>query len=264
MRPTENKDLRASIARLSPWFHNLHLPGGVQTAPGHKLGDFPLYKWTTLAGVIPEDLHGWTALDVGCNAGFYSFELARRGARVTAIDREPHYLKQAHWAARQLELAHQIEFRQAEVYDLGRAVARYDLVLFMGVFYHLRHPLLVLDILSSMVERLFVFQTLTSPDDAVQEAPADMPLFERGALGEPGWPRMAFIEHSLEGDQTNWWAPNHAAVLALLRSAGFNVLSQPGQEIYVCEPSPVTEDRLPILRELQAALGTHSGVDKLR
>jgi len=254
----------ATIQHLAPWFHNLHLPGGLQTAPEHTLGDFPGYKWRVLASHIPEDLRGWSALDVGCNAGFYSFELARRGARVVGIDRDAHYLQQARWAARELRLEHQVEFRQAEVYDLGRDPSHYDLILFMGVFYHLRHPLLVLDVLSSLVDRLLVFQTLTIPDNVELEAPSDVALFERAILSEPGWPRMAFIEHRLAGDQTNWWAPNHAAVLALLRSAGFRVLSQPGHEIYLCEPAPPSEERMPILRELEAALGTHSDLGKAR
>src|SRR5207248_1514672 len=80
------------IASLAPWFHNLHLPNGTQTAPEHPLGDFPAVKWRQIAPFIAPDLTGWRALDIGCNAGFYSFELARRGAEVTALDIDPHYL----------------------------------------------------------------------------------------------------------------------------------------------------------------------------
>src|SRR3954464_14259625 len=123
------------IAALGPWFHNLHLPDGSQTAPAHPLGDFPSFKWKEIATHLPEDLSGWTALDIGCNAGFYSFELARRGARVTGIDVDPHYLRQAKWATRELGLQQVIEFRQMQVYDLADEDERFDLVLFMGVFY---------------------------------------------------------------------------------------------------------------------------------
>ena len=77
-----------TVEALAPWFHNLHLPGGVQTAPRHALGDFPAFKWREIADGWPHDLSGWRALDVGCNAGFYSFELAKRGAHVLGIDRE--------------------------------------------------------------------------------------------------------------------------------------------------------------------------------
>jgi tRNA (mo5U34)-methyltransferase len=255
--PVEHGELQAAVRALAPWFHNLHLPGGVQTAPGHPLGDFPAFKWREIASVIPQDLRGWRALDVGCNAGFYSFELAKRGAQVVGVDREPHYLNQARWAAEQLGLDGKVEFRECQVYDLGRSEERFDLVLFMGVFYHLRHPLLALDLLAAKVQRLMVFQTLTAPEDAVREAPADMPLLERGALVEPGWPRMSFIEHKVAGDETNWWAPNHAAVLAMLRTSGLRVTALPGHEIYLCEPAREGDPaHVRALREeLAAALG---------
>src|SRR5689334_394872 len=59
------------IAALAPWFHNLHLPDGSQTAPNHPLGDFPCFKWEQISESVPERLEDWTALDIGCNAGFY-------------------------------------------------------------------------------------------------------------------------------------------------------------------------------------------------
>jgi tRNA (mo5U34)-methyltransferase len=229
------------IDRLGPWFHNLHLPGGLQTAPDHPLGDFPATKWRVLADHLPSDLRGQTALDIGCNAGFYSFELARRGARVVSIDTDPHYLEQARWARDQLGLGGRIELRRASVYQLAQDAQRFDIVLFMGVFYHLRHPLLALDIVASKVRSTLVFQTLTVPGTEHVEPPDDLELMDREPLRHPGWPRMAFIERRMAGDPTNWWAANHAGVLALLRSSGMRVRAQPGHEIYVCEPEPAPD-----------------------
>src|SRR3954469_13557139 len=186
----------AEIAALGPWFHNLHLPDGSQTAPSHPLGDFPSFKWKEIAGHLPDDLTGWTALDIGCNSGFYAFELARRGAQVTGIDVEPLFLRQAQWAAAEFGLSYQVQFRQMQVYDLCRAAESYDLVLFMGVFYHLRYPLLGLDIVAERVKRLMVFQTLTAPGRAVfKETDVDRDIDDRDAFTQPGWPRMSFIEH---------------------------------------------------------------------
>jgi len=233
------KEREAEIAALGPWFHNLHLPDGAQTAPGHSLGDFPAFKWRELAPHLPEDLRGWTALDIGCNAGFYSFELAKRGATVTGIDVEPLFLRQAEWAAGEFRLRDRVEFRQMQVYDLAHSAEAYDLVLFMGVFYHLRYPLLGLDLVAERVRRLMVFQTLTMPGTEVYEGTAEeMGIMERDVFALPGWPKMAFIEREFVGDPTNWWAPNHAAVEAMLRSSGLRVTGRPGHEMYLCAPDP--------------------------
>jgi tRNA (mo5U34)-methyltransferase len=227
----------AEILALGPWFHNLHLPDGAQTAPGHQLGDFPSFKWRELAPHLPADLTGWTALDVGCNAGFYTFELAKRGARVVAIDVEPLFLRQAKWAAREYGLADRVEFRRMQVYDLARLEGQFDLVLFMGVLYHLRYPLLGLDLVAEKVRRLLVLQTLTAPGMAVHPDTArDRTILDRDDLAAPGWPTLSFIEHTFAGDGTNWWAPNHAAVEAMLRSTGLRVTARPGHEMYLCEP----------------------------
>lgn len=237
MPDTKIRALDDDIRGLAPWFHNLHLPDGTETAPDHFLGDFPNFKWREIASHIPEDLTGWSALDIGCNAGFYSFELARRGARVLGIDCDLHYLEQARWAAGQFGLEERVDFRQMQVYDLARITGKFDLVLFMGVFYHLRYPLLALDIVAQKTGALMLFQTLTMPGREVAGQP-DFLLNERDALLAAGWPKMAFIEDRFAGDPTNWWIPNHAGIEALLRSAGLRIIGYPGDEIYLCEPDP--------------------------
>jgi tRNA (mo5U34)-methyltransferase len=227
---------RAEIEDLAPWFHNLHLPSGLQTVPDHPFGDFPLFKWRLLAAALPDNLEGSSVLDIGCNAGFYSIELARRGANVLAIDVDPHYLRQARWAARQFGVAERIEFRQMQVYELARLDVSFDIVWFMGVLYHLRYPMLGLDIVAEKVRRLLVFQTLTIPGEEVYTDTYDHDIDERDVFLEPGWPKLAFIEHRFANDPTNWWAANHAAVEAMLRSAGLSICGRPGHELYLCEP----------------------------
>jgi tRNA (mo5U34)-methyltransferase len=241
MRSADEADLRRQIDALGPWFHNLHLPGGVQTLPDHFLGgDFPRFKWLQLADLVPSDLSGWRVLDVGCNAGFYSFELARRGASVLAIDSDERYLAQARWAATHLDGKRRVEFRRLGVYEIARSDEQFDLVWFMGVFYHLRYPLLALDLLARRTRQLMVFQTLTMPGDSVYGDTADHAIDDREPLQDPGWPKMAFIEHRFSGDPTNWWVANHAGVEAMLRSSGLRVIDRPADEIYVCAPDPAT------------------------
>jgi tRNA (mo5U34)-methyltransferase len=246
------------IDRFKPWFHNLHLPSGVQTAPNHPLGDFPTNKWQQVSDHIPLDLSDWNAIDIGCNAGFYSFELARRGAAVTAIDVDGHYLEQACWAARQFGLEDKIVFERMQVYELARLEEQYDLVWFMGVFYHLRYPFLALNIVARKVKRLLVFQTLTMPGELTDGSKVDPELDDRDVLLDEKWPKMAFIEGQLAHDPTNWWVPNQACVESMLRSSGLKVICRPGHEIFICEPamSPLSELSQHVENEFRAAVGS--------
>ena len=63
--------VRARVAELGPWFHNMELKG-VRTAPDHFLHDYPANKFARFAHVIPDDLSGRSVLDIGCNAGTQS------------------------------------------------------------------------------------------------------------------------------------------------------------------------------------------------
>src|SRR5215211_882798 len=92
------------VRELGDWFHNIDLHG-VSTAPNHFLGDYPQVKWRRFAHAIPRDLRGKTVLDIGCNGGFYSIEMKRRGAdRVVGVDFDEDYLAQARFAAQVNEL----------------------------------------------------------------------------------------------------------------------------------------------------------------
>ncbi len=228
------QEIQERVRRLGPWFHNMEL-GGVRTAPEHFLGDYPAMKWRRFASSIPLDLRGRTVLDIGCNGGFYSIEMKRRGAaRVVGIDFDAEYLAQARFAAEVTGM--DIEFQQMSVYDVAKLGEKFDIVLFLGVLYHLRHPLLALDLIHEHVARdLFVFQSLMrgSPETA-GELHGDYPFSETKMFDNPSFPRMYFIENCYAGDPTNWWFPNRACAEGMLRSAGFEILSHPEEEVFVC------------------------------
>jgi tRNA (mo5U34)-methyltransferase len=233
-------EIRQKAAALGPWFHNLDLRG-VQTAPDHFLGDYPALKWRSFSQSIPQDLRGKSVLDVGCNAGFYSFEMKRRGAgRVVAIDSDEAYLAQARFAASVLEL--DVDFRNLSVYEVGLLGERFDVVLFLGVLYHLRYPLLALDLLRQhAVGGMFVFQSLLRGSTGVERIDDDYPFSETAVFGRPGYPRMHFVEHRYAHDPTNWWIPNLACAEAMLRSAGFRIVEHPEVEVFICERGQVHE-----------------------
>lgn len=225
--------IRARAAALGEWFHNIDL-GGVQTAPNHFLGDYPNVKFQMFGHALPQDLSGKTVLDIGCNAGFYSIEMKHRGAeRVVGIDFDDRYLDQARFAA-EVKGA-QIEFRKLSVYDVAELGERFDIVLFMGVLYHLRHPLLALDLIHDHVAGdLLIYQSMQRGSPADYPVQADYDFFEQGHFDDPAYPKLHFIEHEYAGDWTNWWAPNAACSAAMLRSAGFEIVDHPENEVFIC------------------------------
>jgi tRNA (mo5U34)-methyltransferase len=224
------------VADLGKWFHNLDLCG-VKTAPDHFLGDFPTVKWKRFSHAIPLNLSGKTVLDIGCNAGFYSFEMKRRGARkVVGIDPDPAYLAQARLASEIWDL--DVDFRQLSVYDVAELDEQFDIVMFMGVLYHLRYPLLALDLVHRhTTKEMLVFQSMLRGVDQTDPIAADYNFEEQEIFNCAGAPRLHFVEHQFAGDPTNWWIPNRACVEAMLRSSGFEIVARPEREVYVCRCS---------------------------
>lgn len=203
MKPDE---LRRAIAELR-WWHRIDLGSGIVT-PG--LEDTP----GKLGAIrFPEDLRGKTVLDIGASDGFFSFEAERRGAeRVVAIDR--YYADWpggwgGHGTRAGFELARKtlgsgVEFLDVDCLELSpQAHGTFDLVLFLGVLYHLKHPLLGLERAASVAADMLILETHVDFCDMDR-------------------PAMAFYPgRELNDDVTNWWGPNPSAVVAMLRSVGF-------------------------------------------
>src|SRR5580658_1664325 len=124
---------------LSGWWHSFELPDGRHikgvdsiAAMTRRIAQFP----------IPEDLRGARVLDIGAWDGWFTFEMERRGADVLGVDcwDNPRF-HEIHATLRS-----KAEYKIMDVYDLTPAsVGRFDIVLFMGVLYHLKHPLLALE-----------------------------------------------------------------------------------------------------------------------
>ena len=234
LRPVPHLDLEQRIQALGPWFHNINL-GGVWTAPNHFLGDYPGTKFKRFAPHLPSDLGGKSVLDIGCNAGFYSVEMKRRGAeRVVGIDSDERYLAQARLAAEVLGFD-DIEFRNLDVYNVGALGEKFDLVIFMGVLYHLRHPLLALDLIHEHVAGdLMLFQSMQRGSNNVLPLEENYEFEETELFFETGYPKLHFVEQRYADDWTNWWVPNRACTEAMLRSAGFAIDSRIEEEVYLC------------------------------
>jgi len=233
LRAVTEDDVEGRIEALAPWFHNMEI-GGVWTAPDHFLGDYPGAKFRRFERSLP-DVRGKSVLDIGCNAGFYSIEMKRRGAAsVVGIDSDERYLAQARLAAK-LTGYDDIGFEQLDVYDIAGLGRTFDLVIFMGVLYHLRHPVLALDLIREHVATdMLLFQSMQRGSKQILQVEEDYEFAEAEHFFESAYPKLHFVERQYCGDWTNWWIPNRACSEAMLRSAGFVIEQRIEEEVYLC------------------------------
>jgi|KBSSwiStaDraftv2_1062776.scaffolds.fasta_scaffold1013240_1 tRNA (mo5U34)-methyltransferase len=195
-------ELAEKIGRYD-WFHTIDFGNGV-VSRGHCTAEVLRAKADCYFSVSPK---GKTVLDIGCWDGYFSLEALRRGAaRVLATD---HYVWHSHWNRGSFNLVHErlapeLEVRDIDVFDISPStVGRFDFVLFTGVLYHTRHPLLALENAASVCTDVLVVETVL---DAIK-----VPQ-----------PAMVFYPGSeLKQDPSNWWGPNQLCVEAMLRDVGF-------------------------------------------
>ena len=207
--------VRDQVDRVSHWRHRIELPGGVVT-PGTQDTQAQLAMLH-----LPAELSGRSVLDIGCSDGFFSFECEKRGAaRVLAVDNYSSIIFDSNSG---FQVAHQalgskVEFRQADLFTLDpQEFGRFDLVLFLGVLYHLRHPLLALDRLSELCNDQLILETELSSPRGLWGA------LKRRVVGADNTNAgMRFHEaDDLNRDPTNWWTPTPKCVEGMLRSSGF-------------------------------------------
>ena len=188
----------------SGWWHSFELPDGTQI---RGVNDLKSLKNRISQFPIPEDLHGKRVLDIGAWDGWFSFEMERRGAEVVAIDcwDNPRFHEMRE------RLGSRVDYQQLDVYELTpERVGRFDIVLFFGVLYHLKHPLLALERICALTTEMAAVDSFVLRD---QHHPGEH-LNERSV--------MEFYEHDEFGGQTdNWVAPSLPCLLAFCRTAGF-------------------------------------------
>jgi tRNA (mo5U34)-methyltransferase len=231
------KDEVAESARKIRWFHTIDLGNGIIT-PGLDASSRRLSRMR-----FPRDLSGKSVLDVGAWDGFFSFESEQRGAaRVLATD--SYAWDGRCWAdKRGFDFAHEvlrskIESQLIDVLDISPQTVGdgWDVVLCLGVLYHMRHPLLALERVASVTRGLLILET--EVDDLL------LP-----------WPSLAFYPgKELGGDPTNWFGPNALAVEGMLKSVGFQKVERVWQSSLsarlVRAARKACQNTGPVLREL--------------
>jgi tRNA (mo5U34)-methyltransferase len=224
---SELNRLRSGIAKLGPWFHNFEIARNVWTnANGAGPGaNYPARRWHHVRPLFG-NLAGKSCLDVGCSSGFFSLKAKELGAtRVLGIDsgEQVGAIDQARFASGVLDLP--ATFDTISAYDLGRFDERFDTVIFMGVFYHLRHPLLALEAIRSVCTGSLIFQTITTPSgrklrELDSQSTANVGLNSK-VMNDDRFPAVRFVEGQIAGDSSCWFIPNVQAVAAMLRTCGF-------------------------------------------
>jgi tRNA (mo5U34)-methyltransferase len=257
------EDVRRRVEELGWWYHHFELPSGVWTGTGEPPAYDPVERWELFEPHLPDNLRGKSVLDVGGNSGYFSLRMKQRGAgRCLMVEPVVEFVDQATFVFEQFGVEVDVVCEDVHAYCLTTD-ERFDYVLFLGLFYHLKYPVLVLDRLAEMTKELMIFNShiegippeapaveetapsalgrmrrsvakrLDPSQRAVAREAADV---DRDELQSPSFPRMSFLEGAYRGDLSNWWVPNYEALEPLARSAGLKVLARPHPEMLVAEP----------------------------
>lgn len=217
----DEQEIRDLIAAHGRWWHQIEVAPGIVT-PGDDSNRMKLPILDELG--LAQSLEGRRVLDIGCSDGFFTFEAEKRGGEVVAIDFVPESYSGFATARRILDS--RVTYRMDNVYNLNpEDYGTFDVVFFLGVLYHLRKPLAALDAIRSVmnpgaelyVGTMLIDEYVQLPDGRVTTLDALNPLLR----DIPLW--QAYPEDSLNGDYTNCFAPNMAALRAALTEAGFEV-----------------------------------------
>lgn len=198
MRMTDEQ-VRERIASVARWYHPIEVRPGIITPGGNNAR-------TVLEMLdLPADCRGMRALDLGTRDGFFAFELERRGAEVVAVD----YVAKTDtgFAVAAELLDSRVTFHQRNLYALDvEELGTFDLVLFLGLLYHLPDPLGALRVVRNFTRQRMYLETLVLDfGDPMDQLP--MMRFFAGA--------------SWAGDPTNYWGPNVRCVEEMLGETEF-------------------------------------------
>lgn len=194
--------IRKQVEELGPWFHQIDLGDGVRTrsiapAPGPQPENHPQQRWEKIMHELPPDLSGMRILDLGCSDGFFAIKMAERGAdEIVAIDGAGKAIQRLAWAAPRLGLD-AIQPLVADVYRLPEDLGRFDFVLMFALLYHVKEPLLCLEIVSQLSDTLYL-ETIAVDDDENSHLKLQLP--REGVHAVPKW----FPTTRCLKDMLNW------------------------------------------------------------
>lgn len=198
-------DLTANVQRQNSelaelgYYHSIELPDG-RIIPGFQ--SIETQRMRIAQFPIPQDLRGKRVLDIGAWDGWFSFEMERRGATVVAVDATT----KTRFLEAKAMMNSKVEHVVADICHLTpRDVGYFDIVLFFGVLYHLKHPMLALERVCELSTDLVCVESFVTDEQPSGTIPA-----------------MEFYEGTeLAGQFDNWVGPNISCLMAMCRTAGF-------------------------------------------
>jgi tRNA (mo5U34)-methyltransferase len=264
------EEIRQILSTMRPWHHNVELAPGVWTNP--SMGNHPTTRWALIEPHVPIDLRGKTVLDLGCSSAFFSAMFKKRGAeKVVAVDIVDSAISEARLLTTVFETP--VEIVQKDIYDfLIENRSQFDYVLFLGIFYHLRSPIFVLDKLAALTRERLYFQTWVRNEGALLynirrllyafyemgvlvknkkprqgirsvwrtltrplEIPDSISVKDSYIMSHPGFPKMSFIQKNVNNDPSNWWVGDTRTIRAILDSTGFRQIKQLSDDTFICD-----------------------------
>jgi tRNA (mo5U34)-methyltransferase len=207
-------EIRRRIATVPHWYHAIEIRPGIVT-PGTNAAGLVLERL-----MLPADCRGLRALDLGTRDGYFAFELERRGADVVAVDYMP--ADRTGFAVASALLGSRVRFMHGNIYTLSTDdLGAFDIVLFLGLLYHLPDPLGALEIVRRLCRGVMCLESHVIDDSVldngdVRPLPAELRQV----------PLMQFYPgRMLNDDPTNFWGPNLACLEAMVRETCFEVTS---------------------------------------
>lgn len=237
---TDPEQIRSVIAGVKFWYHQIKLAPGI-TTPGVNFSSKVLENLDALG--LPKNAQSLRVLDIGSRDGYFAFEMERRGAQVVAIDYAP--AESTGFPVAASILQSKVPYIVDNVYDLTpETYGLFDIVLFLGVIYHLRNPLLALDKIRKLMKPggLLFVESALSTDEAIKN------------LDIPVW--RFYPRNTLNNDETNKWAPNLPGLQMVVEEAGFRVQHsrQLGQRGYVTGQA-ISDTRQQYFQQLDSSKG---------
>lgn len=155
---SDNNELVEKLNALGKWYHRIDLGNGIFT-PGdrNQTLTYDLYK-----DELPADLTGLRVLDLGANACGLSVEFAKRGADVVAVELSVTFTRQAEFVVNHFGLSDRVKIIRCDLFDV-LDLGQFDIVAYVGLFYHIRYPQLSLDMLTSVCNGKLLASTQTIP-----------------------------------------------------------------------------------------------------